>query len=631
MNLIRRLNVSSKVRTKYRGCLSLNSLYFLHDHLFLFNSNSLFCNLALRIRKVKLGNDSLDYGHSVFNLAEIHIAMEKFAQALNCLNEAVRVYEMFPQDGSLFLDALSMKGDTLFHLKDYELSVSSFQDAIKLCLNSSDSCEESIATLQYKLGNSLSKMNEYDEAFDAYRESIKIFSDALGPNHMRVGDVMYDVGALVYGHGDDDAGEKSMECFKEVMRIYNFHGEQNHTKVADALVQMGSIHTDQADYDEAIDFLDKALNIYEEKSSNDACQIGKGLALQQVGRIHYAKEELDEAMVSFAEALRIFKQSLGENDMNVSLALSNIGIVHARRLEYAEAVEMCTKALKVRKMHFGDDQDVADSLFNIGNILDDWGKKDEAFKFFEKALALYKTLSGDNDLSVANCQQRIGSIYWTRKDVDNALNAFLDALDICEDGHDDIEDILLSVHKGLGDCYYQKEEYDLSLQNFAECLKIQKTDCGDDSIELAATCGSIGMIYLKQEKYTESIDFHTKALQIYEQHHGKGSKESVSSSLHIAKVLLALEKYDLCIELLKDCLKAYCKDGDEDKEEVAAMYHELGIAHKEVEDYEESITSLKKALDIRIKLFGTCDLKVANTMLDFGRVLEKWRDSEEVS
>jgi tetratricopeptide (TPR) repeat protein len=585
--------------------------------------------LALRIRKIELGNDSLEYGDTVLSLAELHVAMGKHSQALNCLVEAIRVFEMFPEvDINQVVEAMEMKGDAHSSLKDYDDAAASYRECIDIYEDSSDvsASEEYVATLNHKLGKALASIHEYDEAFAAYRVSIKKFSSALGTDNLRVADVMHDVGLLTLGDG---AIEKAVQCFNETTRIYTLHGEQNSTKVADTLVQLGTIHTDQSENDEAMQVFEKAIKLYKEKLGGDAVEIGRALLL--VGRLHDIRGEYDKSMSSFTEALRTFKSSLSEDDMSISLALSNIGIVHSRRKEYSDAVEMCIEALRIRKIHTENDEDVADSLFNIGNIYDEWGKQDDALPYFEGALKLYRLLLGDEDITVANCQQRLGAIYWVQKKVEKSLDSFCIALSICEKVVDDVEHLLLPIYKGLGDCYFSQEEYDKALDNFAFCLKIQKTELGDDSIEMATTCNIIGLIYQKKEKPLESINFHIKALQIYEKHRDKGSKECIFSHIQLSKALLASGQCDNSISRLRECLAVYSKDGDENREEIAAVYHQLGIAQNKLVEYEEAIDSLNKALDIRIRVFGKADAKVAVTLLDLGKVLQEWGDLDEVS
>ena len=263
--------------------------------------------------------------------------------------------------------------------------------------------------------------------------------------------------------------------------------------------------------------------------------------------------------------------------------------------------------------------------------MNDWGKEDEAYQFFQQALKLYIHLLGEEDASVANCQCKLGAIYWNRKDIDSSLDAFRHALRIREqEFEDDDDDMLASIYRGIGYCHFNKGEYDQALDNFAKYIRIQKMELGDDCIEMASPCESIGLIYQKKEKYEEAMHFHSKALLIYEKHHGRGSKKCASSDFQIAKVLLALHKYQECVACLRNHLEIFCEESDSN-EEVAEVYHPLGLAQSKLGGYDEASTSLNKALEIRTKLFGNANLKVAETMLDLGKVKEELGDSEEVS
>ncbi|KAL7554747.1 hypothetical protein ACHAWF_018279 [Thalassiosira exigua] len=594
---------------------------------------------ALKIRKSELGNDSLVYGHSVLNLAEIHIAKSNHDQALNCLNEALRVYDMFPDEmETTTADVLELKGDTLCELDDYETAAASFQESVVLIdafemeddasHGSSHACNERAARLNYKMGDAFMKLGDYEEALESYQEAISIFSKVLGSDDLHIGELMYDVGRLLVSQGSDDFCEKSMECFNEVIRIYETQGKGKDRKVADAMYQKSSLLADCSEYDEASSILDEAIDIYKALLSEDAAEIGKAMLLY--GRLHDAQGKSDESLNAFDEALRIFQMALGEDDINVSLALQNIGIIHARKQEYTEAVEKCKMALKIRVKRGDQDQDVADAVFNIGRIYIDSGKEDEAYQYFQQALKLYMHL-GEEDVSVANCQQRLGVIHLNRKDVDSALHSFHEALHICEEEKgDDVTSILASIYRGIGDCHFSQGRYDEALDNFAKCIRMLRREFGDDCPDMVAPCDLIGLIYQKKEMYDKAMNFHSKALAIAEKQHGEESKECSPSDFQIARVLLSSEKYDECIERLNNHLKKYCK-GSDDSEEVAEVYHPLGLAQSKVGKYEESLVSLNKALDIRTKIYGKADLKVAETMLDLGKVLEDQGDSEEVS
>ena len=601
---------------------------------------------ALRVRKTELGNNSLDYGHSVFNLAKLHVDMQKHDQAINCFNEAVRVYEIFQNEvEDKLAEVLEAKGDTLCQMNDYETALSVFQECIDLLdlhenedededSGSHHVYDERAAKINCKIGTAFAKLGNYEDAFNSYREAVNIFNHVSGEDSLHVGEIMYDIGLLIINKGGDNASErKAVGCFNEMIRIYDLRGEGKDTKVADALVQKSSILADCREYEDASTVLDEAIAMYKEIAGDDSIELGKVMLLY--GRIYAEQEDkVDESMAAFDEALRIFQiLSGGEDDINVYLALSNIGKIHARKLEYAEAIEKSKLALKIRlKCGEQDKEDVADSFYNIGNILNDWKREEEACQYFEQALKLYSSLHGDEHMSVAKCHQKLGAIYWKRKDIDRATDSFRQALQICEqqqDGNNDVRIILTSIHKGLGDCYYSTEKHDLALENFAKCIRLQKMELGDECIEMAAPCNYIGLIYQKREKYDEAMNFHAKALSINESHHGKGSKECATSDFHIIDVLLNSLQYEECITRLRNHLEMYCDESRVD-DDLAKVYHHLGLAQDKIGEHEQSITSLNKALSMWTNLFGKTNLKVAETMIDLGQVMKECGDSEEV-
>lgn len=588
---------------------------------------------ALRIRKMKLGNESLEYGQSVYSLALIHVDMEKFNQALNCLNEAVRVFEQYDDEESdQLIQAIELKGDCSFEVGDFAASAASFQGCIEALIPADDDSgksydRERVARLNCKLGHSYSKIDEYEQAFDSYSQSVKDYVKSSGADDLKVADVMYDIVILLVEQDKDALVSKALVCFGEVVRIYKEKGRRIHAKVADSLVQKSKILIEQSDHDEASPLLEDALEVYRELLGNDSTEVGQVMMLR--GKLHDECDNQDDAYRDFKEALRIFQKCLGEDDVHVSLALFNLGTIDARKKEHAKAIEQCKEALKIRVKRGDQDRDVADSAFNIATIYDDWGDSDQAFQYYSQCLKFYRELAGDMDTSVGNCYYKLGSIHWARGDVELSMSNFLDALRIFEQEDDTDGDVLITLFGGLARCYFRKEQFSVAMEWFLKHIRVLKIHRGEDCLEMAEPCFSVGLIYEKMDKFEEALNFMSKALMLFEKFHGKGSKDCQGCELQIAKVLLALEKYDESLAKFKCYLSQYHKDQSEETADVADAFHRMGQALQGLDKCDEARMFLKKALRASMKIHGNSSLQVAQVLVDLGNIMAKSGSSDE--
>ena len=517
--------------------------------------------------------------------------------------------------------------DCHFALNDFSSAASAFQECINAIESNidPDTKNERLASLYHRLGKSYAGAGDYDNAFVSYRYAIKQYNEALGSDNLPSANIMYDVGLLTL---DDSENEKATQCFKEVIRVYTLRGEDKNTKVADAHVQLGTIQADNSEYGDSMESVKTAMRLYNTQLGYDTVETGKALLL--CGRLNDAAGDYDEMVSNFSKALSIFKTSSGDSDINVSIALSNLGVAYSRKTLYAEAIEKCKEALRIRKLHTKNDRDVADSLFNIGNLYNEWGNHEEAAPYLEGAMKLYRHLLGDEDISIANCQVKLGSIHWKSGDMESSIDSFSDALYVCEEIDEDVEHLLIIIYEGLGDCYYQQGDLELALESYVSCFKIQKLEIGDDCIEIADTCDKIGLIYQESGKLGEAVQFYTKALEINEKHAGESSSRCFASRIKISTALILEQQYEDAIEHLDACIKLYSTEGQPtESEEIAMIYHQQGIALNKLGKHDDAIISFSLAIDMRTKLCGKKDVKVAEAMYDLGKVLEQ-QDIDEV-
>jgi len=165
-----------------------------------------------------------------------------------------------------------------------------------------------------------------------------------------------------------------------------------------------------------------------------------------------------------------------------------LGINLARRKEYSKAIKFCTDALRIRKLQLSEGHlDIADALYNIGNILDDWGNTNEhTMIYYSEALTIYRSNLGDDDEEVANCVRNIGVLKMRQDKINDAIPLLLDALRIFRLKASDSLDVA-GILFHLGRIYGKQTNYDKSLGCFKECLRIRMQRLDHDNPDIVAT------------------------------------------------------------------------------------------------------------------------------------------------
>jgi tetratricopeptide (TPR) repeat protein len=89
-----------------------------------------------------------------------------------------------------------------------------------------------------------------------------------------------------------------------------------------------------------------------------------------------------------------------------------MAIIYRVQGKYEEALEMYTKSLAIRTRIYGDSHlDVAKSDGNLGNVLADMGKPEEALVHLQRGVEIKLKLLGSEDPLVPASYQNLAGVY----------------------------------------------------------------------------------------------------------------------------------------------------------------------------------------------------------------------------
>lgn len=122
---------------------------------------------------------------------------------------------------------------------------------------------------------------------------------------------------------------------------------------------------------------------------------------KQIAKLHQ-KNEYHQAL-QFAQKALVLAKSIWQNDsLKVANSIKNVGLLleAQAKLEEAEPYYRDTLAMK-HKLYYGlDNEDLAKSFYDLGTLLEHQGKTTEAESYYREALAIKSRLSQRADRSI---------------------------------------------------------------------------------------------------------------------------------------------------------------------------------------------------------------------------------------
>jgi len=158
----------------------------------------------------------------------------------------------------------------------------------------------------------------------------------------------------------------------------------------------------------------------------------------------------------------------------------------------------------------------------------------------------------------------------------------------------------------LGQVWLKKGNGEKALQNFEKAKNIIESTSTTDARLLGDTYNNIAVALWSMGKSSQALQYHQVALQNREK---LNDPLAEAASLNNIGIVYTSTQPDLAITYFEKAKEIYEKEKLEDK--MATSYVNIGLAYKFREDYNEALSNLNKALDLRVKLNGKNSTAVA--------------------
>ncbi|MBN1532927.1 MAG: tetratricopeptide repeat protein [Spirochaetes bacterium] len=483
------------------------------------------------------------------------------------------------------------------HNKDYDGAMESAEKSLAL--------QDKDANSRILLGNIYYEQGKYREAVAQYDEALRVAPEKPA--------VLYNKASALLKMGDEFA---AMEYFQKA-GTFDRIGEVAHK----AYSRLGVLYTQRNIYDSAEEYLKKAVAIRPQNSLNHynlgivylrqkrnkeamdefrlAEQMGEENAamLENLGEAYLSLKDYDRSLEMYNRVSRI-------DSRNVRI-LSKIGELYYEKGELDRAMQMFSRITEIDPLT----ENARVAYMNMGNILDDAQRYDEAIMMYEKAL----TISPKDDATYYN----LGLAYVHAGKPEKAVDAWRRGGRLNERD----PKFLLAV----ANLYYEKRFYDLAEQEYQTVVNRWPNE-QEGHFKLAT-------IYYKRGNYASALKAYNRVTDINET--GEMARVAyINSALLYSRVHKDEGSLDKSVNILQKAL--LMKPGDpEALFSLGLLYERKAMCDKAIDTYYLVIRAAtdSKVLGDTYNHLGRCYYKQKNyrkALQAFSRGVEEDPMNEEI-
>jgi tetratricopeptide (TPR) repeat protein len=445
------------------------------------------------------------------------------------------------------------------------------------------------ATGWQRLGRLLVKLSQFDKAEELYNVLLEQTSDegekALYYNNL--------------GYIKDNQGdyEKAIEYHEKGLEIGEKTLSPDDPSLATSYGNIGLVYRNMGDYTKAVSFLQKDIGIVEKTLSPDDPWLAT--SYNNIATVYMNMGEYSKALSFYEKALEIYEKTLPSNHPLLTTSYNNIGLVYNNMGEYSKALSFYEKALEIRQKTLPlNHPDLANSYNNIGTVCKNMGEYSKALSFYKKSLEISQKTLPPNHPHLATSYNNIGLVYNNMGEYSKALSFYEKDLEISQKTLPPNHPHLAASYNNIGSVYMNMGEYSKALSFYEKDLEISQKTLPPNHPHLAISYNNIGEVYDNMGEYSKALSFYEKDLEISQKTLPPNHPSLGISYNNIGLVYKHMGEYSKALSFYEKDLEISQKTLPPNHPSLAAAYNNIAWVYRKKEEYSKALAYFERALDI---------------------------------
>ncbi|MEN8006336.1 MAG: serine/threonine-protein kinase [Candidatus Krumholzibacteriota bacterium] len=388
--------------------------------------------------------------------------------------------------------------------------------------------------------------DRYEESLVYYREASDIYESDPALQDADYGICLNDYAMMLLDWGKGDQAEP---MFRKALDIQRRELGEDHPEVANTLFNLALLLKDRGDYKAAAPIQRQVLALDRQHYDDNHPNVAH--SLMALGSTLSENGQYDEAERVFAEALEIRRATLAPGHPDLIKNLGTVGLTRSRAGHYAEAEPLLREAVALSREHLGAHRITAGRLDDLGWLLHDLGRDEEALVLHREAMGIKLELVGPGHKVVGITNMHMARAYQGLGDLEAALEAQQAAVEIgrAEFG---VENRFTSTAElGLAQVFLKMGRVDEAFVTASSALENIRKVAEADSPRTASGLQVVGVIQKERGNLMDAERLMRQAVGIRRDRLGAENPLTAWSEVQLGELLLENGRREEAFKLAK--------------------------------------------------------------------------------
>ncbi len=394
----------------------LDVLGGVHRGLGMFDEGRALFSRALEVKTAFYGEGHLEVAASAHGLGDVELQVGHFALADSLLRVAqkIRTTELGPRDPSV-APVLQSRGLVALRQGRNDDSEALYREALAIYRSHRPASDPGYAICLNDLALLMLDLGRRDEAEPMLREALALQERLLGPDHPERANTLFNLSLLLQERGDHEAAEPVL---RQVLALDRQHYDDDHPNLAYSLTNLAHSLQFTGHFEEAGRYFEEAHAIRKALLAPGHPDVIKSLGA--VGLNHSRMGNYTAAEPVLRECADLAREHLGRHRITAG-RLDDLGWLLCDVGRYEEALALHREALAIKEEVLGPDhKNTGITLMHMGRSLRHLGRLAEARQAQERAVALAYKQFGEDNVFTATTELALAGILLDQGDVDGA-------------------------------------------------------------------------------------------------------------------------------------------------------------------------------------------------------------------